>query len=632
MHQAGPWDVFVIFQVLLAIQGMFLDACSITNYNDREDLKKDLKVVYVTRNWFAGHGSCQHSDINGALIALAKVLLKMRDCVRDIPSCPQSLQDELQTIEGDVQRLYKRSDSREAFSNVALHSIAFTLFSRALERIYEFTRSNCDLEVASDAQGDSFRRRYVDTLIKWAKKECAAVSKDFNAEIFSKHLKLLSKVRNSVFHGSREIIASMLDAVVSTIETLRMLNRDSESQALQKDVQAFQQLFLKSPFAQPLATAVANSVYQVAQNCSFFECIPAYSFDGSSTVCVPVISHVLKGHVQAPDFPPCSCLDNLPPESQRKINDFLKSVMPSIKSVAKFCSLEVDELRLRIRKETSGDTNLEQLMMACGRNILNELKCHPHYQCSTVNVLDDCENSHIIVVLHFVMCKIQEQRGYDVVCPCVSSIGAIIDDGDSASTASQEVKKRLKRWISPPAQWNSGSEFKRIQLFSAHSDINDVSALLQLLQCDIVRKYVPPDVCPSFYPVVVKHNDQAFSQAYVDKSSGKFLVDREKQMEDAEKVLGPAAAGESGIRAAFLFGGPGMGKSQCGEEVLHRLGKIRAHNRCMEKVSCRSALAVKSGLVLLGRRMGKIIGVDFNTPVNDVLEAVHKLLCSCPYV
>ena len=50
----------------------------------------------------------------------------------------------------------------------------------------------------------------------------------------------------------------------------------------------------------------------------------------------------------------------------------------------------------------------------------------------------------------------------------------------------------------------------------------------------------------------------------------------------------------------------------------------------MDKVTCRSALAVKSGLVQLGRRLGKALGVGPDTPVEDVLQALQKYLSTSP--
>jgi hypothetical protein len=84
--------------------------------------------------------------------------------------------------------------------------------------------------------------------------------------------------------------------------------------------------------------------------------------------------------------------------------------------------------------------------------------------------------------------------------------------------------------------------------------------------------------------------------------------------------------------AALICGAPGTGKSHCGEEVLYRLSKLQARRRCMEKVTCRSAAAVKSGLVQLGRRMGKTLGVGTETSAADVLELLKKHLAVSPCV
>ena len=55
-QQAGPWDIFIIFDVLLRSQGKLLELCGITDYIDRAHLKQQLKAVFVANNWFAGHG------------------------------------------------------------------------------------------------------------------------------------------------------------------------------------------------------------------------------------------------------------------------------------------------------------------------------------------------------------------------------------------------------------------------------------------------------------------------------------------------------------------------------------------------------------------------------------------------
>jgi hypothetical protein len=57
-----------------------------------------------------------------------------------------------------------------------------------------------------------------------------------------------------------------------------------------------------------------------------------------------------------------------------------------------------------------------------------------------------------------------------------------------------------------------------------------------------------------------------------------------------------------------------------------------AQQRCMEKVTCCSAAAVTSGLVMLGRRMGKTLGVGPDTSAADVLISLKKHLAASPCV
>jgi Cdc6-like AAA superfamily ATPase len=97
--------------------------------------------------------------------------------------------------------------------------------------------------------------------------------------------------------------------------------------------------------------------------------------------------------------------------------------------------------------------------------------------------------------------------------------------------------------------------------------------------------------------VTVKHGDQEGVQAFVDGFSGEFLVDRDDQIAEAVAVLQPAASGTcgpGGMCAALICGPPGTGKSHCGDDALFKLSKLQAQRLCMEKVTCRSAAAVKS--------------------------------------
>jgi hypothetical protein len=84
--------------------------------------------------------------------------------------------------------------------------------------------------------------------------------------------------------------------------------------------------------------------------------------------------------------------------------------------------------------------------------------------------------------------------------------------------------------------------------------------------------------------------------------------------------------------AALICGAPGTGKSHCGEEVLFRLGRASRGGTCMDKVTCRSAAAVKSGLIQLGRRMGRTLGIGPDSTGEDVLDALRKHMASSPCV
>ena len=138
---------------------------------------------------------------------------------------------------------------------------------------------------------------------------------------------------------------------------------------------------------------------------------------------------------------------------------------------------------------------------------------------------------------------------------------------------------------------------------------------------------------PCVLPVSVKHSVQVGVQAFVDRFSGDMLVDREVQIAAAAAVLKAVADGTAvsgSMSVALICGAPGTGKSHCGEEVLFRLSKVQVDGSCMEKVTCRSAAAVNSGLVQLGRRMGKTLGVGPDSSALNVLSALHKHLASSP--
>ena len=151
----------------------------------------------------------------------------------------------------------------------------------------------------------------------------------------------------------------------------------------------------------------------------------------------------------------------------------------------------------------------------------------------------------------------------------------------------------------------------------------------------MVSRAMAPAACPLSLAVTIQHSDECDVQAFVDRFSGEYLVDRELQIAAAAAVLQADTAGagvRGGMSAALIYGQPGTGKSHCGDEVLFRLSEVRVQRRCMEKVTCRSAAAVKSGLVQLGRRMGRTLGVGPDTAAADVLDLLKRYLAATPCV
>jgi hypothetical protein len=287
-----------------------------------------------------------------------------------------------------------------------------------------------------------------------------------------------------------------------------------------------------------------------------------------------------------------------------------------MKRVPRFYSLDADALRSAI----AADTNNVADFIACGKAIVAALP--PGHQCGRVLFSNDADG-HMYAAQHFIACKLNF-GSYDAVCPCVCGIGCVIRD-DSGSTANAATKARMKTW---PAV----ADNERIPLLPAAGDMTDIDAFLHLAESDAVHKALAPDAT-ALLTVLLKHSDQAGAQAFVDKFTGDALVDREDQIAAAVAVLQPAADGTAvagGMYAALICGPPGTGKTHCGEEALYRLSKFQAQRRCMDKVTCRSALAVKSGLVQLGRRLGKALGVGPDTPVEDVLQALQKYLSTSP--
>ncbi len=92
---------------------------------------------------------------------------------------------------------------------------------------------------------------------------------------------------------------------------------------------------------------VANAVCQIAHNCTFFAptSLPEYCFDGSSTVCTPVMSHVLKSSLKAPGITPCDCLGKIPKTDIAAVMRALGPLCDIVTRVPQFYSLDASSLR-----------------------------------------------------------------------------------------------------------------------------------------------------------------------------------------------------------------------------------------------------------------------------------------------
>ena len=607
--QAGPWDIFIIFEVLLRSQGRLLELCGISDYVDRAQLKQQLKAVFVARNWFA-HGSCKLTDVKGALNALKEVVQRMA-C---LPTCPPPLAATLHSTAAEVDKLSQRVHKYGACS-LSPCCVAFALALRAFERV------EAAASAVSGKHFDGFDKVVAELKAWSAAKVCAATLSDKDATVFIAHVDVVATVRNRVFHGTREITASMMDAVHCAAEVLRMLGQGPPSQDLRRSREEFLASFHGGCLASSLPVDAANALCDVARACPFFSDAiePAHASDGSSCVSAPVMKHVLKGSVRAAGVAPCDCLSRFPRTDIGALTNALKPLCEAMKKVPRFCGLDAVGLRSAAASSVAD-------LLACGKTIVAALPAH---RCGAVTFSDD-DDGCLRAAHHFIVCKLNH-GSYDAACACASGIGAIMRD-DCGSTASKDTKMWIKGW--------HAATDARVALLSAGAVptktlLTEADAFLHVVECDMVSRAMAPAACPLSLAVTIQHSDECDVQAFVDRFSGEYLVDRERQIVAAAAVLQADTAGagvRGGMSAALIYGQPGTGKSHCGDEVLFRLSEVRVQRRCMEKVTCRSAAAVKSGLVQLGRRMGRTLGVGPDTAAADVLDLLKRYLAATPCV
>ena len=559
----------------------------------------------MARNWFAGHGRCMLNDVKGALIALKEVLLTMTA----LPACPSPVAADLRLASAAVDQLSQRVNVQGP-ACLPPCSVAFALALRAFERV-EWAAST-----AAGRHIDGFDKVVIELKSCAAAKAAAAALAPKEAASFTAcvdaHAKVVSDVRNRVFHSTHDVTASMMDAVHSAAEVLRMLGHSPESQQLQTSRHDFLMAFRDTCLASPLPAQVANAVCDIARNCPFFSgaFAPEYAPDGSSAVSAPVMSHVLKGSLKAPGISPCDCWSKIAKTDIGAISKALSPLCEAMTRVPRFYSLDACTLRSAVAAD----------LTACGQAIVAALPAG--HQCGHVLFTDDADG-HVRAVQHIAVCRLKH-GSYDAACACASAIGSIMRD-DCGSTANKDTKKCIKDW--------HAASSARVPLLTANADVTETDAFAHVLECDVVSRAVAPAAPAPSLHVTVKHGDQEGVQAFVDGFSGECLVDRDRQIAAAVAALQPVASGTcgpGGMRAALICGPPGTGKSHCGDDVLFKLSKLQAQRLCMEKVTCRSAAAVTSGLVMLGRRMGKTLGVGPDSSAADVLSSLKKHLAATP--
>jgi len=184
-----------------------------------------------------------------------------------LPACPSPVAADLRLASAAVDQLSQRVHVQGP-ACLPPCSVAFALALRAFERV-EWAAST-----AAGWHIDGFDKVIIELKSCAAAKAVAAALAPKEAASFTAcvdaHAKVVSDVRNRVFHGTRDVTASMMDAVHSAAEVLRMLGHSPESQQLQTSRHDFLMAFRATCLASPLPAQVANAVCDIARNCPFF--------------------------------------------------------------------------------------------------------------------------------------------------------------------------------------------------------------------------------------------------------------------------------------------------------------------------------------------------------------------------
>jgi hypothetical protein len=615
----GDWDIFSVFIVLRQIRPKFLDACNVVDYHERKMVERSCKTVLVVRDWFAGHGSCQYNDICGAILALKHVLLTML-C---IPHCPQDLTDLLCSTSYSIQETLNRALNATAGSlQLPLSSAAFVLVSRALTGVE-------DAICAHDAASYPRFPQVVQALKRYAHHQKQKNPK-FDAAGFEAFAAILLNVRNRVFHVTREVTASMLDAVAAASEVLYIMGNEELGAAgdmlRSKSLQAHRLALLQAFSDQYMAPSscfgirLSRALTESANACPFFGGALGSSanHDATATVCAAVVLHVFKGTVHVPDYQPCDCFKSqVPGKDKKRIGELLTPCVGILTAIPQFHALNLVQLKASISAP-----HLKNTVELCGLAIVSALPAG--HKCGSFVFSNDADG-HLLAVRHMVVNE--KLRGvYHVECVCKCSMDKAFFSSCDATKVFSETHIVVKASGLPLCG--------RVSLPIIPDDFTNADSLLHVSEAASVNAILNSgsgdQLCA---PVLLHDSPQAGVQPIVDQHSGIALVDRETQISDAVTLLQPLVSGAHSageMFAALILGPSGTGKSSCGHEVMYRLSKRKLPECCMDEITCRNATTVRAGLVSLGLRMSKTLAVGADTPAADVLKALRLHLANTP--
>jgi hypothetical protein len=427
----------------------------------------------------------------------------------------------------------------------------------------------------------------------------------------------------------------MLDAVHAASHVLRIMGNVGlaagdvhHSDSLHAHHQAVLQAVSHCNTATSYAVNVSRALTECAKSCPFFGLVHGskVDHDGTDCVCAAVASHVFKGVVHVPDYAPCDCFKMRVPNPDKKlsvprpdkgsIGALLTPCVSLFTNVPQFHTLSADKLR-----SAMSPSDVKDVIEPCGRAIVDAVKAG--HACGSF-VFSDDPDGLLLAVRHMVVCE--KLKGvYRVECFCKSSMKKAVETCCNATKAA--IEECFAKTEVAPA-------FNRLSLLGSSSHLTATDVFLHISEAAAVNDALSS--CSGnilMIPMLVHDSPQAGAQPVVDQHSGIALVDREAQISTAVALLDPVVSGAVStgqLFTALIYGPQGTGKSSCGHVVLNKLGKRKQAACCMDEITCRNATTVTTGLLSLGYRMGKTLGVGTDTPAEDVLKALRVYLAKVP--